>query len=112
MTRNADAFSDIAIAQERTTSSLRVVEVTKYKVQSSNVDTRGEESTSPSKKREGPTMSNKDKAHNSVKQAKGKAKEVVGAVTGDEQLETEGKVDQSKANLSQAAEKVKDAFKK
>jgi len=57
-------------------------------------------------------MSQRDKAHNSVKQAKGKAKEVAGALTGDQQLETEGRVDQSKANLSQAGEKVKDAFKR
>ncbi|HEY5265347.1 MAG TPA: CsbD family protein [Acidimicrobiales bacterium] len=57
-------------------------------------------------------MSHRDKAHNSMKQAKGKAKEVAGAVTRNEQLETEGKVDQSTANLNQAGEKVKDAFKR
>jgi len=57
-------------------------------------------------------MSHRDKAHNSMKQAKGNAKEVAGAVTRNEQLETEGKVDQSTANLNQAGEKVKDAFKR
>ncbi|HEY5266889.1 MAG TPA: CsbD family protein [Acidimicrobiales bacterium] len=57
-------------------------------------------------------MSHRDKAHNSMKQAKGNAEEVTGALTGNERLETEGKVDQSKANLNQAGEKVKDAFKR
>jgi uncharacterized protein YjbJ (UPF0337 family) len=41
----------------------------------------------------------------------GKAKEATGKVTDDESLEAEGKMDQSKADLKQAGEKVKDAFK-
>ena len=41
----------------------------------------------------------------------GKAKEAAGKATDDEQLEAEGKVDQSKADLKQAGEKVKDAFR-
>jgi uncharacterized protein YjbJ (UPF0337 family) len=57
-------------------------------------------------------MTHKDKAHNSARVAQGKVKEVTGAATGNEELESEGKNDQSKAHLRQAGEKVKDAFKK
>jgi uncharacterized protein YjbJ (UPF0337 family) len=42
---------------------------------------------------------------------KGKAKEAAGDVSGDEQLQTEGQTDQTKGNVKQAGEKVKDAFK-
>lgn len=42
----------------------------------------------------------------------GKAKEAVGSATGDEELEAQGKGDQSKANLKDGVEKIKDAFKK
>ena len=38
--------------------------------------------------------------------------EAVGKVTGDKSAENEGKADQAKANLKDAGEKVKDAFKK
>jgi uncharacterized protein YjbJ (UPF0337 family) len=41
----------------------------------------------------------------------GQAKEAVGSATGDKSTENEGKVDQVKANLKDAGEKVKDAFK-
>ena len=41
----------------------------------------------------------------------GKAKEATGKATDDEQLEAEGRMDQSKADLKQAGENVKDAFK-
>ncbi len=41
----------------------------------------------------------------------GKAKEAVGKHTDDEQLEAEGRGDQTEADLKQAGEKVKDAFK-
>ena len=41
----------------------------------------------------------------------GKAKETAGKLTDDEQLEAEGKADQAKANLKQAGEEAKDAFK-
>jgi uncharacterized protein YjbJ (UPF0337 family) len=34
-----------------------------------------------------------------------------GRVTGDERLEAEGRTDKTKANLKQAGEKVKDAFR-
>jgi uncharacterized protein YjbJ (UPF0337 family) len=57
-------------------------------------------------------MTNRDKANNSAQVAKGKVKEVAGKATGNEQMESDGRVDQSKGNLKQAGEKVKDAFKK
>ncbi len=56
-------------------------------------------------------MSALDKAKNAVEDAEGKAKEALGKVTGDHSTEAEGKTDQSKADLKNAGEKVKDAFK-
>ena len=53
-----------------------------------------------------------DKLENKADEVKGMAKEKAGQAKGDDQLRTEGKADQSKANLKQAGEKVKDAFKK
>lgn len=52
-----------------------------------------------------------DKFKNSADEAKGKVKEATGSATNDEELEAEGKTDQMGANLKQAGEKVKDAFK-
>ncbi|MET0302417.1 MAG: CsbD family protein [Microbacteriaceae bacterium] len=52
-----------------------------------------------------------DKTQNSAEKLGGKIKEGVGKVTGNEKLEAEGKADQSKANVKQAGENVKDAFK-
>ncbi|MEP7764274.1 CsbD family protein [Sanguibacter sp. 25GB23B1] len=52
-----------------------------------------------------------DKLKNTAENVGGKAKEATGSATGDEQLEAEGKGDQSAASLKQAGEKVKDAFK-
>ena len=57
-------------------------------------------------------MATEDKAANKVTEIKGKAKEGLGKATGDEEMEAEGKTDQAKGNLKQAAEKVKDAVKK
>ena len=57
-------------------------------------------------------MGNDDKVANSTDSTLGKAKEKVGDVTGDKDLQASGKKDQSKADLKQAGEKVKDAFKK
>ncbi|ROS23899.1 CsbD family protein [Cellulomonas sp. PhB150] len=51
-----------------------------------------------------------DKISNAAEDAKGKLKEGAGKATDDERLEAEGKADQSKADLKQAGEKVKDAF--
>jgi uncharacterized protein YjbJ (UPF0337 family) len=56
-------------------------------------------------------MSTVDKAKNAVEDAAGKAKEGIGKVSGDKSTENEGKGDQAKADLKNAGEKVKDAFK-
>ena len=56
-------------------------------------------------------MSGADKANNKLEDLTGKAKEAVGGATGDESLRAEGKTDQSKSDLKQAGEKVKDAFR-
>jgi uncharacterized protein YjbJ (UPF0337 family) len=52
-----------------------------------------------------------DKLENKAEELKGEAKERYGGATGDESKQAEGKVDKAKADLKQAAEKVKDAFK-
>ena len=57
-------------------------------------------------------MSGADKIKNAAEEAAGKAKEAVGDATNNEKLQAEGKSDQTKANLKQAGENVKDAFKK
>jgi uncharacterized protein YjbJ (UPF0337 family) len=57
-------------------------------------------------------MATENKAANEITKIKGKAKEGLGKTTGDKEMEAEGKADQAKGNLKQAAEKVKDAVKK
>ena len=52
-----------------------------------------------------------DKIDNKSEDFSGKAKEAAGTATGDEDLRQEGKSDQTKSDLKQAGEKVKDAFK-
>lgn len=52
-----------------------------------------------------------DKIDNAAQDAKGKVKEAAGKVTGDRKTEAEGKGDQVGADLKNAGEKVKDAFK-
>ena len=52
-----------------------------------------------------------DKVNNASQEARGKLKEGAGKATDDERLEAEGRTDQTGANLKQAGEKVKDAFK-
>ena len=52
-----------------------------------------------------------DKIDNKSEDLGGKAKEATGKATDDEELQSEGKSDQTKADLKQAGEKVKDAFK-
>jgi len=52
-----------------------------------------------------------DKIDNKMEDLGGKAKEGVGRATGDEELQAQGEGDQAKADLKQAGEKVKDAFK-
>ena len=56
-------------------------------------------------------MGNDDKIANKGEGMLGKAKETLGDATDDRDLQAEGKKDQSKADLKQAGEKVKDAFK-
>jgi uncharacterized protein YjbJ (UPF0337 family) len=57
-------------------------------------------------------MGNEDKLRNKGEDLKGRTKEAWGRASDDEELEAEGKVDQSKADLKQAGEKVKDAFRR
>lgn len=52
-----------------------------------------------------------DKLENKTDEGVGKVKETFGRATDDEDLEAEGKADQTKANVKQAGEKVKDVFK-
>ena len=52
-----------------------------------------------------------DKIKNNLDKAAGAAKEKLGDATGDDQKKAEGKGDQSKADLKNAGENVKDAFK-
>ena len=51
-----------------------------------------------------------DRAKNAVEDIRGKAKEVPGKATDDEDPEAEGKADQFKADLKNASQKVEDAF--
>jgi uncharacterized protein YjbJ (UPF0337 family) len=53
----------------------------------------------------------RNKSRNATQKVKGQFKEAAGRATGDERLEAEGRADKTKANLKQAAEKVKDAFR-
>ena len=57
-------------------------------------------------------MGTEDKANNKAEEFGGKAKEGVGKATGDDELRAQGERDQTKSNLKQAGEKVKDAFDK
>jgi uncharacterized protein YjbJ (UPF0337 family) len=57
-------------------------------------------------------VSGADKAKNKIDALGGKAKEVIGRLTGDRTTEHEGRGDQAKANLKDAGEKIKDAFRK
>ena len=56
-------------------------------------------------------MSSENKVDNKIEEAVGKAKDRIGGATGDRDLQAEGQAQQSKSNLKQAGEKVKDAFK-
>jgi uncharacterized protein YjbJ (UPF0337 family) len=61
--------------------------------------------------RGGPTVSAIDKVKNTIEDVEGKAKEVLGKLTGDHKTENEGHADQAKSSLKNAGENVKDAFK-
>lgn len=54
---------------------------------------------------------NKDRIEGSIDQAKGKAKETVGKVTGDAKLQGEGKADQIAGRAKSAIGSAKDAAK-
>lgn len=54
----------------------------------------------------------RNKTRNTAQKVKGQVKEATGRVTGDKRLEAEGRGDQVKANLKQAGEKAKDAFRR
>ncbi len=56
-------------------------------------------------------MSTGDKINNKIDELAGKGKEFAGKATDDPDLEARGQGEQTKSNLKQAAEKVKDAFK-
>jgi uncharacterized protein YjbJ (UPF0337 family) len=56
-------------------------------------------------------MSASDKVSNKAEELKGKIKETTGKATGNERLEAEGAADQTKGDVKQAGEKVKDAAK-
>jgi uncharacterized protein YjbJ (UPF0337 family) len=53
----------------------------------------------------------RNKARNQAQELKGQVKEAAGRATDNPRLEAEGRADQTKANLKQAAEKVKDALR-
>ena len=53
-----------------------------------------------------------DKVKNAAQEAKGKIKEGFGDLTDNPKLQAEGKADQAAANVKQAGEDVKHAFKK
>ncbi|SFR69703.1 CsbD-like [Agromyces sp. CF514] len=52
-----------------------------------------------------------DRIKNTAEDLGGKAKEAYGKATGDDEKVAEGKADQAKADLKNAGEDVKDAFK-
>jgi uncharacterized protein YjbJ (UPF0337 family) len=57
-------------------------------------------------------MAEENKAANKVTEIKGKIKKKAGQATDDRSLEAEGRAEETKGDLKQAGEKVKDAFKK
>ena len=57
-------------------------------------------------------MGAENKAANKVTEIKGKIKKEAGKATDDTHLEAEGRAEETKGDLKQAGEKVKDAFKK
>jgi uncharacterized protein YjbJ (UPF0337 family) len=61
---------------------------------------------------EGFIMGAENKAANKLTEVKGKIKKKAGQATDDVGLEAEGRAEESKGDLKQAGEKVKDAFKK
>jgi uncharacterized protein YjbJ (UPF0337 family) len=56
-------------------------------------------------------MSATNKLRNKLQRVSGRAKESIGRVTGDRNLESRGVGDQFKADVKDTGEKVKDAFR-
>jgi uncharacterized protein YjbJ (UPF0337 family) len=56
-------------------------------------------------------MGTDDKMDNKADELVGKVKDRVGGATGDGDMQAEGKAQETKGNLKQAGEKIKDAFK-
>ncbi|HEY9425010.1 MAG TPA: CsbD family protein [Microterricola sp.] len=54
-------------------------------------------------------MAEDNKIKNAAEETVGKMKEGIGEATGNESLANKGRMDQAKANVKQAGEKVKDA---
>ena len=52
-----------------------------------------------------------DKMKNAAEEVKGKVKETTGDATDDKDLQAEGKGEETAAELKQAGEKAKDAFR-
>jgi uncharacterized protein YjbJ (UPF0337 family) len=57
-------------------------------------------------------MSATDKIRNKIDNLGGRAKEALGNAAGDARTRDEGRGDQAKADLKDAGEKIKDAFRK
>jgi uncharacterized protein YjbJ (UPF0337 family) len=53
----------------------------------------------------------RNKTRNKAQELMGQIKETAGRATGNRRLKAQGRADQTKANLRQAAEKIKDAFR-
>ena len=55
--------------------------------------------------------SKRDRTEGATDKAKGKAKEAVGAVTGNEEKKDEGRAEQTKGTFEEKKGKLKDVFK-
>ena len=53
----------------------------------------------------------RNKTRNKAEELKGQVKEAAGRASNDPRLAAEGRADQTRANLRQAAEKIKDALR-
>lgn len=56
-------------------------------------------------------MSGTDKLTNKIEELSGKGKQAVGDATDNRDLQAEGKKEETKSNLKQGVENIKDAFK-
>jgi uncharacterized protein YjbJ (UPF0337 family) len=56
-------------------------------------------------------MSGTDKLTNKIEEMSGKGKQAVGDATDNRELQAEGHKEETKSNLKQAGENIKDAFK-